>query len=162
MLPANNPNSAGNSAAEAAFRQAVLQAAGNGPFLDQLGEILHQGDLALAEYRPACRGCGICCDFAKMDHRLYVSTGELALLTRAGESATPAELRCPYQAGANCTAREFRPLGCRMFFCDANLTDTHEAIYEKFHGEIRLLHHRFDIEYFYVELTAALCRLNRR
>ena len=33
-----------------------------------------------ADAGATCDGCGRCCDFARAGHRLFVSTGELALL----------------------------------------------------------------------------------
>ncbi len=122
-------------------------------FMESLREILSQADDAIAEKAPECLGCGKCCDFKKMDHRLYVSTGELALLSTAQPSKPAELLQCPYQVESKCTARNNRPLGCRAYFCKSNLPDD---FYEHFHNKIQKLHQTFQVPYRYMELTQAL------
>ena len=100
----------------------------------------------------------MCCNFDLAGHRLYVSTGELAVLTATtppGRS-TNGSRRCPYQVGPRCAARARRPLGCRTFFCDPGLTEPCQTVYEAHHAELRRLHERHRIPYAYVELVAAI------
>lgn len=68
----------------------------------------------------------------------------------------PQPLQCPYQVGRSCSARDRRPLGCRVYFCDALDPDGQQAVYERFHRAVVELHRRFSLEYRYVELTTAL------
>lgn len=122
-------------------------------FLDELRDILTQADAAIAQKSSLCKGCGRCCDFARMDHRLYVSTGELALLSSIPPPSPAQALQCPYQINDQCTARDFRPLGCRAYFCESNLP---EDFYEIYHEMIRDSHKTFAVPYHYMELTKAL------
>lgn len=139
------------------LRAAVALAAGNARFLQEIRGVLDRAQSDLADLQPTCRACGTCCDFAAAGHRLYVTTGELALLSLAPPAdAAPPPLRCPYQDGPACAARELRPLGCRTYFCDGPSTDRCRELHERLHAEIRRLHGRRTIPYHYVELTAAL------
>ncbi len=136
---------------------AISQTLGRAEFLDELQLILAEAEQAIAASNPACESCGQCCDFAKMEHRLYVSTGELALLY-SQPAPQPAKLwRCPYQIDKKCLARKHRPLGCRVFFCRSPLK---EDFYEQFHRKTVQLHRQFSVPYFYAELTGALLALD--
>ena len=68
-------------------------------------------------------GGGTCCKLNLRDHRLYVSVGELALLTLESPPAPQRAWRCHClsQVGPECTAYRRRPLGCRVFFCRKKL-----------------------------------------
>jgi hypothetical protein len=124
--------------------------------LEHAREMLAAAEADVGLLAPHCRACGRCCDFDAAGHRLYVSTAELALLV-ADDAREPGEtLRCPYQQGSACTVRENRPLGCRVFFCDAALAASMRAVYERHHAGFRQLHEALSVPYFYVELTAGL------
>jgi hypothetical protein len=73
--------------------------------------------------------------------------------------ATDRPLGCPYQVAGMCTAREARPLGCRVYFCDENAQGWQNALYERYHAKLRDVHARFDVPYEYIEWRAALRRL---
>lgn len=140
---------------EQELTQAVAAAADDAEFLAALADLYRQVDQVVAARDPRCRACGDCCKFDQAPHRLYVSTGELALLT-AGPAPEPCgPLRCPYQVEAHCHARGRRPLGCRLFFCDCRLRTWSEESYEARHQQIRRLHELHDIGYHYVEMTTA-------
>jgi hypothetical protein len=111
--------------------------------------------------RSVCRACGKCCKFDLTGDRLYVSTGELALLCKVPppKPGLVRVLRCPYQVGRRCTARDRRPLGCRTFLCQKSSAPPRQEIYETHHRAIRRLHRRCNLPYRYVELTAALAEL---
>jgi Fe-S-cluster containining protein len=116
------------------------------------------GDPAAGE--STCLGGGACCRFDLAGHRLYASTLELAGLwqeTMVDPSRAPRR-RCPFQRGPRCTARAWRPLGCRTHFCGAG-AERIAAIHEPLHARIRELHRTFGLEYRYVEVTAGLVRL---
>ena len=93
-----------------------------------------------------------------MGHRVYLSTGELALLARTPPPAPErsARLRCSYQVGPHCRGRGDRPLGCRIFFCRDQDPSGQSQRYERAHEQIRALHARHEVPYHYVELTWAL------
>ncbi len=123
--------------------------------LAELGELYRKLDRAQSAWRAECWGGGACCRFDLAGHRLYASTLELALLTTApmADASRCDRGRCPYQLGSRCTARDRRPLGCRLYFCRPGEA-TFDA--EAWHGRVRDLHDRFQLTYVYQELTGAL------
>jgi len=139
----------------------VSAAKANAAFLAEIAEIYRAVDSEIQALSPTCFGGGTCCKFDLAGHRLYLSTGELALLSLQPppimEQAP--RLRCPYQTGPRCNARQNRPLGCRVYFCTPELASAIPPIYEKYHQHIRQLHAIYAIEYRYVELTNGLCQL---
>jgi Fe-S-cluster containining protein len=138
---------------------AVERCRGTAGFIPHLRRIYAGVGRAIARRGATCRACGRCCRFSLVDHRLYVSTGELALLSDRppGKAVRPG--RCPYQHGRLCAARGRRPLGCRAFFCDDGLRDFSHELYEKWHARIRRLHDTHRIPYHYIELVAGLSRI---
>lgn len=92
-------------------------------------------DAHLAPAMATCRSCGVCCDFTLHDHVLYVTELERALLEARRGRGHPAVApgRCPYQAGALCSVRDARPLGCRTFFCHAEAGARGRAAHEEFY-----------------------------
>jgi hypothetical protein len=66
---------------------------------------------------------------------------------------------CPYQVGGLCTAREGRPLGCRIYFCDENAQEWQNEVYEKYHARLRGVHEKFGVPYRYVEWRVGLREL---
>ncbi|MGA2265810.1 MAG: YkgJ family cysteine cluster protein [Phycisphaerae bacterium] len=129
-------------------------------FLRALRNLYAAADTAVAVRGLACKACGACCDFARAGHRLYVSTGELALLVQTPPPQPPrAGGRCPYQVEERCTIHPRRALGCRLFFCDPPGREGSGETYEAFHARIRQLHDAHGLPYAYVELTAALAEL---
>lgn len=118
-------------------------------------------DAANRSAGATCLGGGVCCRFDVMGHRLFLSTGELAILT----SGNPADVaratrqRCPYQVGPRCAARRNRPLGCRAHFCRADLPGASADLYERAHRRIRELHDGHGVVYRYVDLCSGLSQL---
>src|SRR5688572_16070154 len=50
--------------------------------------------------------------------------------------ATESPRGCPYQVDGLCTARNARPLGCRLYFCDENAQSWQNEVYEKYHARL--------------------------
>jgi Fe-S-cluster containining protein len=73
---------------------------------------------------PVCEISGKCCRFEEYGHTLFVSAPEFALLLAEAPPPTrPLDdgATCPWQdAKGRCNARDARPLGCRVYFCDPN------------------------------------------
>jgi hypothetical protein len=89
-------------------------------------------DAAVAAAGPRCDASGRCCRFAEYGHTLFVSNLEADVLLAA---APPFERPvspdfCPFQVNNLCTAREPRPLGCRVYFCDPAYQETGNRITE--------------------------------
>lgn len=98
-----------------------------------------------------CRRDGECCRFERSGHRLYVTRLEADYLVHCeGVPPAPARAgRCPFQEGDLCLAREGRPLGCRLYYCDPDRAEWIGEQYERFHEKIVALHQRFGIRYEY-------------
>lgn len=141
--------------------EAVRLCSQNGEFLAVLEGIYQSVDAELSSLPARCMGGGVCCKFDLAGHRLYVSTGELTFLTADNPppQARSQAARCPYQLGPRCGARQRRPLGCRVFFCDGEAAHATGKLYEDFHRQIKLAHQTYRLQYAYVELTSALAQL---
>jgi Fe-S-cluster containining protein len=102
------------------------------------------GDLAvdIAAAGPICDLSGRCCRFKEFGHTLFVSRTEAELLLEDGlpENAVIDESGCPFQIGNLCTARERRPLGCRVFYCDPRYAGQGEALSERYVARLKRLH----------------------
>ncbi len=101
-------------------------------------------DAEIARISPVCRASGRCCRFKEFGHTLFLSQPEADLLVEPGlppESMVDAD-SCPYQIGGLCTARERRPMGCRIYYCDPTYQDQQAEISERFIARIKDLHDR--------------------
>jgi Fe-S-cluster containining protein len=110
--------------------------------------------------RPVCLVSGRCCRFDEYGHRLYVTTAELAafvaeLPQTRGTVPHPRQGGCIFQDGKLCRVHAIRPMGCRIFFCDATATDWQREVYEHFHARLKELHRDLSIPYAYVEWRLA-------
>lgn len=75
--------------------------------------------------------------------------------TNAPVSA-PSTRGCPFQLANLCSVHTIRPFGCRVFFCDQTATDWQQRQYEYFHAELKRLHERLEVPYFYLEWRQVL------
>ena len=98
----------------------------------QVLELYADVDAAVAAAGPKCDASGRCCRFKEWGHVLYLSALEAeVLLAGAAPCAQPVSPDfCPFQKENLCTAREPRPLGCRIYFCDPAYQETGNAIME--------------------------------
>lgn len=117
----------------------------------KLLEIYARADAAVAEAAPVCELSGRCCRFEEYGHHLYITRPEADLLLEQGlpPDAVVESGSCPFQIQKLCTARERRPLGCRVFFCDPNYTQTGPLLMEQFLNEIKDLHRQNELEWDY-------------
>ncbi|MDY6912846.1 MAG: hypothetical protein SVT52_00070 [Planctomycetota bacterium] len=152
-----------NLAPSRSLAEAVRLCRDNANFLASLLHLYGRADAELAGTGVVCLAGGACCKFDLTEHRLYVSTGELALLSTIPPPRPKRCLRqrCPWQIGPRCNARNNRPLGCRTFFCDKRQKDFRDDLYERTYREIRSLHQRHCLPYAYIELAAALLQLTQ-
>jgi Fe-S-cluster containining protein len=114
--------------------------------------------------QPLCVMSGRCCRFDEYGHRLYVTTAELAVFMAELAEMQPMPVGpgggpggCPFQTGKICRVHLIRPMGCRLFFCDPTATEWQQAVYERFHARLKVLHEELSIPYSYVEWRFA-CR----
>src|SRR5437762_2532036 len=96
--------------------QALADFLGQPP--DEVRALYARPDASVAADGPRCDASGRCCRFAEYGHTLFVSQLEADVLLSAAPSfdGPVSADRCPFQVGNLCTAREPRPLGCRVYF----------------------------------------------
>lgn len=138
---------------------AIHRCAADAAFVADVERLYDELDRRVAARNPVCINRGDCCHFDRFDHRLYVTSAELAyFLARASEPVRPAESNqpCPYQVENRCTARAQRPSGCRIFFCDPAARGWQGPETEATLSRLREIHARYDLPYAYVDWTAAL------
>lgn len=99
---------------------------------DRIAAVYRAADAAVAAAGPRCEASGRCCRFTEYGHTLFLSDLEAEYLLAAAPPivgpVTPDG--CPFQVGGLCTAREPRPLGCRVYFCDPTFQDRMPEIIE--------------------------------
>jgi len=99
-------------------------------------------DHDVAARGPRCELSGRCCRFDEFGHRLFLTRLEadrlLAQGLPVGTAVEPG--LCPFQQHLLCTARDRRPLGCRVYFCDPAYEGQAELLSEKYLAAIRRLH----------------------
>jgi Fe-S-cluster containining protein len=98
----------------------------------QVLEVYAEADAAVAAAGPRCDASGRCCRFSEYGHTLFISHFEAEILLEKAPSYTaPASPDgCPFQIEGLCTARDSRPLGCRIYFCDPSYKTRMEEITE--------------------------------
>lgn len=121
-----------------------------------------EADAAIAAKGATCWNRGDCCRFAVYGHRLFVTTLETAYYLAAGDSSPPVEGEtCPHAFAGRCHARDHRPLGCRIFYCDPNAQDWQGPLTEDRLARLRRMHVEFNVPYFYAEWLTVLRALRR-
>ena len=147
-----------------------------------VGELYDRLQIQAEARKPICVQSGKCCRFDEYGHRLYVTTIELAAFVSqllpiadcrlpavspsnppiagvANRRSLPLAASpggCPYQIDKMCGVHPIRPFGCRIFYCDPTAAQWQQEKYEQFHGELKELHEKFGIQYFYVEWRQGL------
>lgn len=100
-------------------------------------------DAEVAQFGPICRLSGRCCRFEEYGHTLFVSAPEVALLLAdAPPPVRPLDdgATCPWQdAHGHCTARDARPLGCRVYYCDPTFENRAAELSETFIARLKRL-----------------------
>jgi hypothetical protein len=117
-------------------------------------ELYQEVDREVAAAGPVCQASGRCCRFKEFGHVLYVSNLEaVVLLISAPAYVTPVTPDfCPFQKGNLCTAREPRPLGCRIYYCDPAYQETGNQLTEKYLHRLKELAVENDLEWQYAPL----------
>ncbi len=98
-------------------------------------------EAAVAAAGPVCVASGKCCRFKEYGHTLFLSNLEADVLLSAApayEQPVSADF-CPFQKENLCTAREPRPLGCRVYYCDPTYQETGNRITEEFLRRLKQL-----------------------
>jgi hypothetical protein len=120
--------------------------------------IYASADAAVAAAGPRCDASGRCCRFKEYGHTLFISQLEADVLLDAAPAfagpVTPDA--CPFQVDSLCTAREPRPLGCRVYFCDPNYQETGRDISETYLRQLKDLAEEVGIGWRYAPLHVFL------
>jgi len=138
---------------------------GDAAFLAEVEALYAALDERTAARGPVCVNRGLCCQFEAYGHSLFVTPVELAyFLGTAGVGAfsAPTPGACPHQRAGMCTVRHARPMGCRVFYCDAGAQDWQAEETEHTLDELKQLHVRYEVPYAYCEWLDALGQLNGR
>jgi hypothetical protein len=127
-------------------------------------EVYREADEEVRAAGPVCLASGRCCRFKEWGHVLYISNLEADVLLAA---APPYEQPvspdfCPFQKDKLCTAREPRPLGCRVYYCDLNYQETGNQITEKYLHRLKKLAEEHGVEWRYAPLHTFLNAAPRR
>jgi hypothetical protein len=113
-----------------------------GPVREQLPALYLELAQEIAAAAPVCEVSGRCCRFHEYGHTLFVSRPEAELLLQKHfpPDAVIDAGSCPYQVGTLCTARENRPLGCRVYYCDPRYAGVGEELSERYIKRLKDLH----------------------
>src|SRR5262245_44665503 len=117
-------------------------------------EIYRQADREVAAAGPVCLASGRCCRFKEHGHTLFISNLEAEVLLESApayDSPVTPDF-CPFQKENICTAREPRPLGCRVYYCDPAYQETGKEITEKYLRKLKDLADERGLEWGYAPL----------
>jgi hypothetical protein len=123
---------------------------------DRLRALFAELDAEVAALGPVCVLSGRCCNFQEFDHTLFVSAPEAAfLLAEAPPPVRPLDsgATCPWQHSSGCcTARDARPLGCRVYFCDPAYQPHAPELSERFIAKLKQLVNEIGLRWDYAPL----------
>ncbi len=125
-------------------------------YWNELRALYDQLDAEVARLGPVCQLSGRCCRFREYGHTLFVSSIEIEfLLSGAPEAPRPLDRgeTCPWQdSEGRCTAREARPLGCRVYYCDPSYQSAAPELSERFITRLKHLADRHGLPWNYAPL----------
>jgi Fe-S-cluster containining protein len=128
----------------------------------ELRDLYRDLDQAVAEFGPLCVLTGRCCRFQEYGHTLFLSEPEALLLLADAPPAArglDAGESCPWQdSHGRCSARDARPLGCRVFFCDPSYETRAPELTETFLSRLKRLAEEHDWPWHYAPLHDHLRR----
>jgi len=140
---------------------AMIQAARRPDVRSAMTQFFGEADRRISALPGTCWNRGLCCRFGEYGHRLYVTALEVCHYLATG--AVPPEVTgdaCPHAREGMCHARDRRPLGCRVFFCDAAAQHWQGPLTEELLGRLRDLHAELDVPYFYADWMVVLRALH--
>lgn len=137
----------------------ILKLTDRDDLAEEMARFYDRLDRTIADRGPTCWNHGSCCKFGEFGHKLFVTTVELAYFVRGNlDDWRPpsAEDSCPFQNMGRCTAREHRPMGCRIFFCDPDAQDWQNDEYERQLRTLKAISAASGADYRYIEWMRAL------
>src|SRR5436305_15332760 len=120
----------------------------------QVLELYHEVDEAVRASGPVCVASGRCCRFKEYGHTLLLCNLEAEVLLAGAPPFDPpvSSEFCPFQKENLCTARDPRPLGCRIYYCDPNYQETASRITEKYLGRLKEMANAAHVSWLYAPL----------
>ncbi len=118
-------------------------------------ELYREVDRDVAAAGPVCIASGRCCRFREYGHTLFLSNLEADVLLAGAPPYDPAAVTadfCPFQKDNLCTAREPRPLGCRIYYCDPTYQETAGRLTETYLRRLKELACEYGVEWRYAPL----------
>jgi hypothetical protein len=145
----------------------LIRAARRPEVREAVERLYADAEAEIAAHAPTCWNKGECCQFGQYGHRLYVTALEVACylaqggLTEAGpQPALDARAdACPHAREGRCQARDRRPLGCRIFYCDPAAQHWQGPLTERCLQRLRSLHDELGVPYFYADWMSVLAAL---
>jgi hypothetical protein len=126
----------------------------NSSLRERVLAVYAKAERAIAAAGPVCVASGRCCRFKEYGHTLFISNLEAAVLldgAPAYEAPVSTDF-CPFQKDKLCTARDHRPLGCRVYYCDPAYQETGNRITEEYLVELKQLTRELDLPWRYAPL----------
>ena len=126
-------------------------------------QVYAEVDAAIAAASPRCDASGRCCRFTEYGHTLFLSHFEAELLLEGAPPYDAPVTRdgCPFQVNNLCTARDARPIGCRVYFCDPSYQETGNRITEEAVAALKALADAHDAGWHYAPLHVFLNQAER-
>ncbi len=120
-------------------------------------EFYAEADREIEEQNPTCRNKGECCRFGEFGHRLYVTTLEVVYYLATGNLPPPVTAdACPHSLDGKCHARNRRPLGCRVFYCDPHARHWQGPLSERRLARLKVMHEALQVPYMYTDWMAVV------
>ncbi len=118
----------------------------------ELGTIYQHLEKELMLLNPGCNRCGTCCNFKAFDHILYASSIEVDFIMRNVEvpDFKVSDNVCPFLKDNQCSIRDFRTLGCRVFYCNPHYKEVLHSLYEKYYQMIKDLSGKYNTQWKYL------------
>ncbi|KAA0242309.1 hypothetical protein FBQ80_16260 [Candidatus Brocadia sp. AMX2] len=130
----------------------IMESPSESNLSSELEIIYHQLEKELTRLNPGCNRCGTCCDFSAFDHILYASSIEINFITWNVEvpDFNVSDNICPFLKNNQCSIRDFRTLGCRVFYCNPHYKEVLNEVYEKYYQMIKDLSRKYDTQWEYL------------
>ncbi len=118
----------------------------------ELRAIYERLETELMTLNPVCKQCGTCCKFSAFDHVLYTSSIEVNFITQYVDipEFDISKNVCPFLKNNQCSIRDFRTIGCRIFYCDPHFKEISHDLYEKYYRMIKELNHKYNTQWKYL------------
>jgi Fe-S-cluster containining protein len=127
---------------------------------DFMADLYRRVDTAADQVQFTCKNCKTCCDFDASGLNLFAGNLEFAYFlmnVKVKSIPTITANCCPFlDPATGCTVREFRPLGCRTYFCTPPAGYDEQTLYENAIGEVKIFIQNRNLPYGYTEWLGGL------